>query len=183
MPLVAAHAEPLLAPRPPDAAAGVLISAALQRPLPSRSAAAGGRHAPPRTTAPRHSGPHGSAALLLLAWLSVAAAQAPTPFALTLSATVTGTSPSVQGVNVGHHHPADGTWLALLQYLGANSVRSFGLGGLGVTGSMLGTIQETAMSSIDPGSGALGALAYPSEISSSSSTSSDAGLTINQVFA
>ena len=124
-----------------------------------------------------------AALLLLLARLSVVGAQTPTPFVLTLGSAVTGTSPAVQGVNVGHHHPSDSSWLAMLQFLGANSVRSFGMGGLGVTGSFLGTIQETSMSAVDPGTGASAALAYPSETSSSSSTSSDAGLTLNQVFA
>ena len=121
-----------------------------------------------------------AAALLLL---SVAAAQAPTPFVLTLSGASAGTTPAVQGVNIGHHHPGDASWLALLQFLGANSVRSFGMNGLGVTGSLLGTLHETALSSIDPGTGYAGHLAYSSETSSSTSTSSDAGLTVNQAFA
>jgi hypothetical protein len=122
-------------------------------------------------------------ALLLLACASSAAGQSPTPFLLTLSSASTGTSPAVQGVNIGHHHPSDSSWLAMLQFLGANSVRSFGLGGLGVTGSYLGTLHETSMSGISPGTGAAAHLAYSSETSSSSSTSSDAGLTINQAFA
>jgi hypothetical protein len=121
--------------------------------------------------------------LALLACASVVAAQTPTPFVLTVSGTSTGTSPAVQGVNVGHHHPSDATWLAMLQYLGANSVRSFGMNGLGVTGSFLGTLHETSMSAISQGSGAAAHLAYPSETSSSTSTSSDAGLTINETLA
>lgn len=31
------------------------------------------------------------------------------------------TSPAFMGVNLGHHHPADSTWLAFIEHLGVNS--------------------------------------------------------------
>jgi hypothetical protein len=30
-------------------------------------------------------------------------------------------SPSYIGVNLGHHHPADSSWLAFMEHLGVNS--------------------------------------------------------------
>jgi hypothetical protein len=38
----------------------------------------------------------------------------------TLSDTVTGATPLSIGVNLGHHHPSDGTWVAFLEHLGVN---------------------------------------------------------------
>ncbi len=36
------------------------------------------------------------------------------------SDTVTGATPLTIGVNLGHHYPTDGTWVAYLEHLGVN---------------------------------------------------------------
>ena len=40
--------------------------------------------------------------------------------AYTTGTTVTGTTPKLLGVNLGHKHPTDSTWLAFMRYSGAN---------------------------------------------------------------
>ena len=39
---------------------------------------------------------------------------------LTVNDTFTGFSPLVIGVNLGHHYPGEGSWLAYLEHLGVN---------------------------------------------------------------
>ncbi len=41
----------------------------------------------------------------------------------TLSTTPSGTSPQFIGVNLGHKHPADSSWLAFMEHLGVNGAR------------------------------------------------------------
>jgi len=41
----------------------------------------------------------------------------------TLSTTQTGTSPAYMGVNLGHHHPSDSSWLAFIEHLGVNGAQ------------------------------------------------------------
>ncbi len=50
---------------------------------------------------------------------------------MTMFDTYTATTPLTIGVNLGHHHPNDGTWVAFLEHLGVNGARNFGMGGLG----------------------------------------------------
>jgi hypothetical protein len=40
------------------------------------------------------------------------------------SDTVTGATPLTIGVNLGHHYPTDGTWVAFLEHLGVNGALS-----------------------------------------------------------
>ena len=53
----------------------------------------------------------GSACVTGSTWCSIA---------YTTGTTVTGTTPKMLGVNLGHKHPTDSTWLAYMRYLGAN---------------------------------------------------------------
>ena len=42
---------------------------------------------------------------------------------LTVNDTFSGFSPLVIGVNLGHHYPQEGSWLAYLEHLGVNGAR------------------------------------------------------------
>jgi hypothetical protein len=44
----------------------------------------------------------------------------PLPKQMTVTNVNTGTTPMVIGVNLGHHHPSDGSWVAFLEHLGVN---------------------------------------------------------------
>jgi hypothetical protein len=43
---------------------------------------------------------------------------------MTMYDTWTGNTPLTIGVNLGHHHPDDGTWVAFLEHLGVNGARA-----------------------------------------------------------
>jgi|APGre2960657444_1045066.scaffolds.fasta_scaffold00840_2 hypothetical protein len=45
-----------------------------------------------------------------------------------VSDVVTGTTPLVIGVNLGHHYPTDGSWVAYMEHLGVNGARNARLG-------------------------------------------------------
>jgi len=57
---------------------------------------------------------------------------APIPQLITVTSTVSGTSPLILGLNLGHRNDLDKSWLSYFKYVGTNSARSFGLNGLGV---------------------------------------------------
>jgi len=45
-----------------------------------------------------------------------------------VSDVVTGTTPLVIGVNLGHHYPTDGSWVAYMEHLGVNGAQKARLG-------------------------------------------------------